>query len=124
MADILGTEVMKNALRTIDNCCFTMVKLPLAFNSLQSDEKNTTDQQRPSALVAEEGPELAKGIMHVLMTDHDTWIPCKFYNGAVWTRVSAQVYLDIEGFEWAAGILKQICQEVQQKWEQLKAQIP
>lgn len=112
MADILGTEIMDNTTRTLSQCCFTMVKLPLRFAAHHSDTGRST-RERTKALLPEKGPEIVTSIMHRLMNEHDTWIPGKFYNGAAWMRVSSQIYLDIEDFEWAAGILKQLCRDLQ-----------
>lgn len=51
--------------------------------------------------------------MDTLMNKHDTWIPAKFYCGAIWVRISAQTYLDLVDFEWAAQVLSKLCQQVQ-----------
>ena len=112
VADILGTEVMDNTSHTLSQCCFTMVRLPLSFAAHQPNGEYPASRQS-KALPSENGPEIVKDIMHRLMNEHDTWIPGKFYNGDAWMRLSSQVYLEIEDFEWAAGILKQLCHDLQ-----------
>jgi len=44
--------------------------------------------------------------------DYDTMIPTKFYAGAIWSRLSGQIYLEVEDFEWAANSLQEMCQRV------------
>ena len=112
MAEILGTEVMDNSTCTLSECCFTMVKLPLTFAKHQSKTDQVADRQL-KVLDPEEGPMVVKDMMHKLMHEYDTWIPGKFYNGAAWMRISSQVYLELADFEWAAGVLKKLCHELQ-----------
>lgn len=100
MADILQTESMDNETRTLSQCCFTMVRLPLTFG-----------ESKP-LLYPGDGPTYVKWIMEQLMQDHDTWIPAKFYRGAIWVRVSAQIYLELKDFEWAARVLGDICDRI------------
>ena len=108
VADVLDTEVMDNQSRTLSQCCFTMVRLPLKFASEESSE--TSDK---AGLTAEDGPKVVKWIMDALMYRFQTWIPGKFYCNAIWMRISAQVYLVLQAFEWAAHVLKELCDEVQ-----------
>ena len=115
VAERLGTEVMDNSTATMSQCCFTMVRLPLVFGgsggALQhdaEDEKST----KSAALSPEDGPGTVKWIMEKLMTEYNTWIPGKFYCGQAWMRISAQTYLSIEDFAWAAEILSGLCKRV------------
>ena len=110
MADVLGTEVMNNNSGTLKQCCFAMVRLPLQF---ASETQTKRDLSGDDQLAAEHGPKIVKWIMDTLMNRHDTWIPGKFYHDAIWVRISAQVYLDLGDFEWAAQILKGLCEQVQ-----------
>lgn len=110
MADILGTEVMDNSSGTLAQCCFAMVRLPLQFASGTPAENGCLGNGQ---FAPEHGAKIVKWIMDTLMNRHDTWIPGKFYSSAVWVRISAQVYLDLGDFEWAAQVLKGLCQQVQ-----------
>ncbi|KAK3701075.1 hypothetical protein LTR37_015637 [Vermiconidia calcicola] len=123
MAQLLETEVMDNRNAKLSQCCFAMVRLPLRF---ASDTVSTTDRvmdRRSEAtrggieynqqlLPPERGPEFVKTIMDKLRDEHDTWIPMKFYSGAIWFRISAQVYLEMADLEWAAGVLSKLCKEL------------
>lgn len=101
LAKILGTETMQNSEDTLGQCCFTNVRLPLLFNT-----------ERQGGLKFAEGPDVVKWIMDRALCEFNTWIPGKYYAGAVWVRLSAQIYLGIKDFEWAAGVLQGLCERV------------
>lgn len=46
------------------------------------------------------------------LSDHNTWIPGKFYAKQAWVRLSAQVYLEEADFVFAAGVLGKLCDAV------------
>ena len=104
VANHLGTEVMQHHQSKLHECCFTNVRLSLHF----------TNDAEEGELHAADGPRIVKWIMDRLLCEHSTWIPGKFYGGAAWFRFSAQVYLEMKDFEWAAGILKGLCARVEQ----------
>ena len=88
LAKILGTETMQNSEDTLGQCCFTNVRLPLLFNT-----------ERRGGLECAEGPDVVKWTMDRALCEFNTWIPGKYYAGAVWVRLSAQIYLGIKDFE-------------------------
>jgi selenocysteine lyase/cysteine desulfurase len=114
MASIFGTEVLDNRTCTLSQCCFAMVRLPLVFAPDPSSGPYTITslERKVPVFPSERGPELAKTIMDTLMTKHDTWIPAMFYRGAIWARVSAQIYLEMADFEWAAEVLVALCNDL------------
>ncbi|KAK3699519.1 hypothetical protein LTR37_016388 [Vermiconidia calcicola] len=123
MAQLLETEVMDNKNATLSQCCFAVVRLPLRFASdTVSTTYGFTDRRSEATrggveynqqlLPPERGPEFVKTIMDKLRDEYDTWIPMKFYSGAIWFRISAQVYLDMADLEWAAGVLSKLCKEL------------
>lgn len=117
IAKTLGTELMENRHRTLGQCCFTNVRLPLGFHGPHVRPANLHD-----SLDAMDGPEIVKWLMDRAMCEYDTWIPGKFYDGAAWVRLSAQVYLEMKHFEWAATILQKLCNRVVKgEWRQKRA---
>jgi len=110
MAEVLNTEVMDNKSSTLSECCFAMVRLPVQFVSQQQPRSETA---RDGVFDTKDGPKIVKWIMTTLKDKHNTWKPANFYCGAIWVRVSAQVYLDIQDFEWAARVLKELCRQAQ-----------
>ncbi|KAK3934347.1 pyridoxal phosphate-dependent transferase [Diplogelasinospora grovesii] len=99
MANAFGTEVLENTSKTLQSCCFTNVRLPLDFDRLDVPEAA--------------GTIIAKWIQEKTPHEYETYIPTKFYAGAFWSRISGQIYLTIEDFEWAAGVLLELCKRVE-----------
>ncbi|KAI0173203.1 PLP-dependent transferase [Hypoxylon sp. FL1284] len=91
VAEILGTEVLDNASETLSRSAMTNVALPL------------TPEQGASSL---------KWMEERMVKDYGTFIPLFQYNGRLWARLSAQVYLDIEDFEWAGRMLLKLIERV------------
>lgn len=49
------------------------------------------------------------------MADYNTFVPIFPYGSWLFTRVSGQVYLERSDFEWLAGVLYELCEEVARK---------
>jgi len=94
VAELLGTEVLP----TSRTCCFTNVRLPL-----RSSEIVTLNDQ---------GVQVAQWMEDTTGREYHTYIPVHFYKGEFWCRLSGQIYLTIEDFEWAAGMLGELCDRV------------
>lgn len=99
LASKYGTEVMENKEQTLTNCFFSNVRLPISF---QNDAHGNVD----------EAIKIAQWMAKVLVEDYDTFIAIIFYNDAFWVRLSGQIYLTVEDFEWAAEVLLALCQGV------------
>lgn len=99
MAEALGTEVLENKSQTLRRCCFTNVRLPLSLSGL--------------ALAESEGADVARWIQERTPEEYETYIPTKFYAGGFWSRLSGQVYLTVDDFEWAAKTLLELCRRVE-----------
>ncbi|KAF2401698.1 PLP-dependent transferase [Trichodelitschia bisporula] len=101
VAKELGTEVLENKAGTLQRCAFANVRLPLA----------RADVEKWAEKGNEPGVEI-RVIGHLerrAMDEFDTFFAICWYAGAWWVRLSAQVYLDIADFEWAASVLKTLC---------------
>ncbi|KAI1452486.1 PLP-dependent transferase [Annulohypoxylon moriforme] len=90
-ASILGTEVLDNESGSMSRCATTNVALPLG---------------------SEEAARASEWMMEMMASDYKTFIPLFRHNGRSWARISAQVYLDIEDFEWAGQVLLELCERV------------
>jgi selenocysteine lyase/cysteine desulfurase len=101
VAEILGTEVLENKEETLGNCCMTNVRLPLKVKEVASIAKDEAI-----------GIPVAQFMSKLLVQEYNTFIAFIFYGGAWWVRLSAQVYLELADFEWAAGVLKDVCGRV------------
>ncbi|CAO2647922.1 Nn.00g088440.m01.CDS01 [Neocucurbitaria sp. VM-36] len=91
-AEILGTSVIDNKSGTLTNCAMVNVWLPV----------KSADVQDNALAWAQE----------VLVKEYKTFIALSQHNGQWFTRLSAQVYLDLEDFEWAGKTLKEISERV------------
>jgi len=107
VARTLATEIMEHPESRMNECCFVNVRLPLNFH-----QANNSTSKVDSEFDAANGPRIVQWVMDRLVCEFDTWIPGKFYGGAVWMRLSAQIYLEIKDFEWAGTVLKGLCERV------------
>ena len=114
VAKALGTATMGTPQDQSGQCCFTNVRLPVQF---QRPDAPSLDAQ--GNLDAAEGPKIVAWLMDRAICDYNTWIPGKFYGGAVWVRFSAQIYLEMKDFEWAGVVLKALCGRVEKgEWRE------
>jgi hypothetical protein len=125
MAEILGTEVMDNTTHTLQRCCFVNVRLPLTIMhgpaSYDTYPGPTLEDPDVRKLQSEDGTvyvkaadasKIAKWMTEKSVKEYETMIPVKFYAGEFWCRISGQIYLELEDFEWAGLTLKEMCKRV------------
>ncbi|KAI7608306.1 hypothetical protein KC319_g21111, partial [Hortaea werneckii] len=62
--------------------------------------------------------KIAQWIAKVQIDDYNTFVAVYFYAGSWWVRVSGQVYLTLEDFEYGAKALQEICKRVEKgEWK-------
>lgn len=104
MAEILGTDELGSPTSALQRCCFVNVRLPLTLSDLGIGETS--------------GKAVARWMQELTPAEYETYIPIKFYAGDFWCRISGQIYLTLEDFEWAARTLLQLCERARaRKWE-------
>ncbi|KAK3394957.1 aminotransferase family protein-like protein [Podospora didyma] len=96
MAEILDTEVLGASTSSFQRCCFTNVRLPLTLEEL--------------GIHGSSGRLVAKWMQELTPAEYETYLPIKFYGCQVWCRISGQIYLTLDDFEWAARTLLQLCE--------------
>jgi hypothetical protein len=106
VAAILGTEVMDNKTHTLQQCCFANVRLPLNFGA------ETPSSKEDGLINVTEAPHLVSWIMERAVKDFATYLPTKFHAGALWVRLSGQIYLEAKDFVWAGHVLKGLCDRI------------
>lgn len=106
VAEILGTSVLDNKEHSLTNCCMVNVLLPLSFGGNGESDGNIV---KPTPGI--EGT-VSDWIQRTLISEYKTYLPVFFFQGAWWTRLSGQVYLDIDDFEWAGRVLLEVCGRV------------
>ncbi|KAK7701361.1 hypothetical protein SLS64_010404 [Diaporthe eres] len=79
--------------------------------------QGTQIQRRAEDIVIphEDAQRIWKWMTKVLVDDYQTFIPLFYHSGRFWARLSAQVYLDMDDFEWAGETLKLLCERVARK---------
>ncbi|KAF2683942.1 PLP-dependent transferase [Lentithecium fluviatile CBS 122367] len=102
VAKVLGTEVLENSAGTLTRCCMANVRLPLVATKLQEMGAQAGIEKGSVGMVVRDW------ISRVLVDDYDTFMAAMWYGGAWWIRLSAQVYLDLDDFEWAAQVLTKV----------------
>ncbi|EFX00398.1 aminotransferase family protein [Grosmannia clavigera kw1407] len=124
VARILETEVMDHPQSNIRQCQLVNVRLPLDIRS-DADIAAAT----PSGIVSSSViplsrlPQLWEWMQRQMVDVHNTFIPAIFYRGAFWARLSAQIYLDQDDFEWAGQALLDICQRANKgEWDTQKTE--
>ncbi|CAI6094853.1 unnamed protein product [Clonostachys chloroleuca] len=96
-AAALGTEVLSRGTTSMTN-----VRLPLAMDKITGGVPSNVG-------------EVSRWVMKEMMEQYGTAINLTFYNGALWIRLSAQIYLTVQDLEVAAGRLKIICDTASQR---------
>ncbi|KAJ5759574.1 hypothetical protein N7520_006730 [Penicillium odoratum] len=116
IAGALGTDVLqepdlkpgqKSRMR---DCCMTTIRLPI----LVADD-GAPAQGSWVTLSPEEAPLAGSFIEQTLMKKYDTFVPVFRHGPWLWTRISGQVFVDMSDFEWLAGILRDLCEQVARK---------
>ncbi|KAE8329416.1 aminotransferase family protein [Aspergillus sergii] len=97
MSQILGTEVLDNAEGTLTRG-LSMVNVQLPLN--------------PDTLPIQ---ETVDWICRTLVSEYHTFTPVFLHGRKFWTRVSAQVYLELDDFAFLGQVFKDICDRVRDK---------
>ncbi|KAL7946950.1 PLP-dependent transferase [Trichoderma barbatum] len=87
---------------------FANVQLPLNISSSGAGDK---DDLIPLSDV----PKVIEFILERLSQDYNTFVNIAYFSGFLWARFSAQIYLELEDFEYGANALKELCQRVTNK---------
>ena len=100
VANILGTEIMENADSSLNRCAFSNIRLPLNIG-LGNEEVPEKDAFKAVNWMAEH-----------LVKEYDTFTALYFHGMSFWTRISGQIYLELEDFDKGAYALKDLCERV------------
>ena len=102
-AEILRTEVMENGDKTLTRCSFVNVKLPLTIG----DGDGKIPELDASTVVVWLVASLAK--------ETDTYAPCFLHAGSFWTRLSGQIYLELDDYARGARALARLCDRAKKR---------
>ncbi|KAF2431701.1 aminotransferase family protein-like protein [Tothia fuscella] len=105
VAESPGTEVMRGDSGIMNQCCFTNIKLPFTLRAQDKlSVSDTGDSIGPS-----EVSRLQKWLNLTACKEFDTYLEIAPRAGAMLVRLSGQIYLALENFEWVGCKLKELC---------------
>lgn len=137
VAEILGTWVMQNQEGTLIHCFMVNVALPLVIappsNTKKQQVEDGHNDELEKAYVGatqvrgeetiipyKDAQRIWEWMTKVLVEEYQTFIPVYYHVGRFWVRLSAQVYLDMDDFEWTGRTLKELSDRVARKeYEQI-----
>ncbi|KAM5354164.1 hypothetical protein ACJ41O_000814 [Fusarium nematophilum] len=110
VAEKLKTTVLENSEGTMRNCAMANVALPVWSGSAGEGSK-----EGDVVVPAEETQKAFQWMFTTMISDYKTFLTMFLHGGRFWVRISAQVYLGMEDYEWAAGMLEELCGRVGKK---------
>lgn len=121
-ATTLGTDVIQEPDVTdwrdsmYRRCAMTTVRLPIPVcDGWENDPRTGFKAQGKKSLCEPLDASKVSGVcrwMQDKLVERDTFLPVFAHGGWLWTRLSAQVYLEKRDFEWAAGVVNELVAEV------------
>lgn len=104
VASILGTHYIDNKAGTLTNCGMANVALPVWV----LDEGREDTPPGDTVLSKEEATVAFNWMQKTLEDEYKTFMAVFYRWDRFWVRISAQVYLDLEDYEWAGRALKDV----------------
>ncbi|OAA69729.1 Pyridoxal phosphate-dependent transferase, major domain protein [Cordyceps fumosorosea ARSEF 2679] len=111
VAGELGTEVLENGRGTLTNCAMGNVALPIWFVKGEG-EADKGAKEGDVVLPGEDAGLVRQWIMEKMKDEYRTLMPLFEMGGRMWVRISAQIYLDMKDYEYAAKVLKELVARV------------
>ena len=107
VAEMLGTEVLQEGDTSEESrmrkCAMVNVRLPVRVGAGEED------------LREDELQGVFRWVGDVLIRKYSTFVPVFRLGDALWTRLSAQIYLEKGDFVWLAGVLKEVCECIRKR---------
>ena len=97
VAQILGTEVLRNKSGSSMQCAFANVRIPIEYGN-GPGKIPLADIGKVAQFIATESAKL------------QTFFTIILFQGAHWWRISAQCYLEMADIEWGANKMKELCE--------------
>lgn len=108
VAQVLGTEYLDNKSGTLTDCAMANVALPIWVG--EGGGKKAGEGH--TVLSAEEAPVAFNWIARRMVDEYKTFMAVFVRWDRFWVRISAQVYLEMEDYEFAGKVLKELCERV------------
>ncbi|OIW32780.1 PLP-dependent transferase [Coniochaeta ligniaria NRRL 30616] len=110
VAEILGTQVLDNKTGTLTNCGMVNVALPLVIVDDDDTSEGGTTEEGYLKVPRKSAFAFTQWLLQTLMSEYHTFIALGVIQNRWWARLSAQVYLDMDDFEWTGKTLKELCE--------------
>ncbi|KAJ1326952.1 hercynylcysteine S-oxide lyase [Microdochium nivale] len=107
MAEILGTRVLDSESGSMSRCAMTNVCLPIKI----ADRESSGESE--GGIPAADVGDALQWMARELLDTYDTFVPAFLFQGEIWVRASAQVYLEMADFEWTGKTLLELSGRVQ-----------
>lgn len=107
VAEILETHVMNSETKTMSQCCFANVALPLTFAKTSQE---SIDGRKVFRM--DEASKVVTWLKATAVKEFDTYLQLALHSGNMWVRLSGQIYLELKDFEWVGHRLKELCARV------------
>jgi selenocysteine lyase/cysteine desulfurase len=107
VAKALGTHVLENKAGTLTNNAMGNVALPIWV-----EEKGAGAKDSDVVLSKEEWNKAFNWMLVTMKDEYKTFLSMFVHDGRFWVRISAQVYLELDDYEWLAGIVNELCERV------------
>ncbi|KAK4161379.1 putative L-cysteine desulfhydrase [Cladorrhinum sp. PSN259] len=111
VAESVGGKVLDNEEGTLTRCSMVNVVLPLGVEG-EAGLKEEGKEEEVFEVKKEDAAAVGQFIVEKLTQEYKTFIPIFVYKGRWLSRLSAQVYLDLEDFDWAGTVLKEIIEMI------------
>ncbi|KAM5447435.1 hypothetical protein MaudCBS49596_005946 [Microsporum audouinii] len=126
VAQIFGTDVLgefcssgtgkfdpeKEKQSEFRKCAFANVRLPITIVDDQGVAQGKLSRPEWPAVKVGDAVRACRWMEQQLVLKHHTMSPCYVHAGSIWTRLSAQVYLELSDFEWLAGVFKEVFKQL------------
>ncbi|KAL6412098.1 hypothetical protein AUP68_04480 [Ilyonectria robusta] len=110
VASKLQTEYMENSTGTMRNCAMANVALPI-----WTGEKGPEGKEGDTVVAKEDEDKAFHWMLNTMISDYKTFLSLFVHGNRYWARISAQVYLELADYEWAATMLQEIVARVAKK---------
>ncbi|KAL1900113.1 hypothetical protein Sste5346_002421 [Sporothrix stenoceras] len=102
----LGTEVMDNPQSNIRKCCLNNVRLPFKVVNGNDDGGDV------EAVPLDQFETMLGWLTEYSYQKYDSYFRITYYEGQPWVRLSSQVYLDLDDFDWAGDVLVDLVAQI------------
>lgn len=107
VAKRLGTTILENRAGNLTDCAMGNVALPIWVGKM-----GWAGRSSDIIVGSYEEDAVLQWLVSTMTRDHKTFMAVFVMDGRFWVRISAQVYLDMNDYRFAALVLEDLCERV------------